>query len=162
MFEPRALDELFPKWSEQQGEGQAFADLPLRQKATADRFYMLTQGSSIRLPNPPQMKNRGKNYIISLRCVREEAAAARPQAGVTAAASQAQLYDQCSICSRLQWLWAPTSSSMRDTADRTVGVIIEQLRDLALTQKHQAAFESKRVVSAAIWQTAMRFHCVAV
>lgn len=66
VFEPRALDELFPKWSEQQGEGQAFADLPLRQKATADRFYMLTQGSSIRLPNPPQMKNRGKNYIISL------------------------------------------------------------------------------------------------
>jgi hypothetical protein len=30
-------------------------------------FYMLTKGSSIWLPTPPQMKNKGKNYIISLR-----------------------------------------------------------------------------------------------
>jgi electron-transferring-flavoprotein dehydrogenase len=67
VFEPRALDELFPGWAEKRGEGEPFADLPLRQQATADRFYMLTQGSSIRLPNPPQMKNKGKNYIISLR-----------------------------------------------------------------------------------------------
>jgi electron-transferring-flavoprotein dehydrogenase len=67
VFEPRALDELFPGWAEQRGEGQTFADLPLRQQATADRFYMLTKNRSVRLPNPPQMKNKGKNYIISLR-----------------------------------------------------------------------------------------------
>jgi len=32
---------------------------------------MLTKGSSIRLPNPPQMKNKGKNYVISLRWGRD-------------------------------------------------------------------------------------------
>jgi electron-transferring-flavoprotein dehydrogenase len=68
VFEPRALDELFPDWKTKQQAGEeGFADLPIRQQVTKDKFYMLTKGSSIRLPNPPQMKNKGKNYVISLR-----------------------------------------------------------------------------------------------
>lgn len=68
VFEPTALDELFPDWKQKQQAGDdEFTDLPLRQVATSDRFYMLTRGSSIRLPTPPQMKNRNKNYVISLR-----------------------------------------------------------------------------------------------
>lgn len=70
VFEPRALDELFPDWKTKQQAGEeGFADLPIRQQVTKDKFYMLTKGSSIRLPNPPQMKNKGKNYVISLRWV---------------------------------------------------------------------------------------------
>jgi len=34
---------------------------------TQDKFYLLTKNGSIRLPNPPQMKNKKKNYVISLR-----------------------------------------------------------------------------------------------
>ena len=68
MFEPRALDELFPDWKAKQQAGEeGFADLPINQQVTKDRFYVLTKGSSIRMPTPPQMKNRGKNYVISLR-----------------------------------------------------------------------------------------------
>lgn len=69
VFEPRAFNELFPDWKEKRDKGEAFTDLPLTQQVTADRFYMLTKGSSIRLPNPPQMNNKRKNYVISLRWV---------------------------------------------------------------------------------------------
>jgi electron-transferring-flavoprotein dehydrogenase len=68
VFEPRAFDELFKDWKAKQEAGEdGFADLPIRQQVTKDKFYMLTKGSSIRLPTPPQMKNKGKNYVISLR-----------------------------------------------------------------------------------------------
>jgi electron-transferring-flavoprotein dehydrogenase len=57
VFETRALDELIPDWKDK--------GAPLTIKATEDRFMFLTKTGSIRLPNPPQMHNRG-NYIISL------------------------------------------------------------------------------------------------
>eukprot|EP00775_Hariotina_reticulata_P005691 gene5691-5929_t len=67
VFEPTALDELFPNWRDKQKAGEeGFADLPLRQIVTRDKFYLLTKNGSIRLPNPPQMKNKKKNYVISL------------------------------------------------------------------------------------------------
>jgi electron-transferring-flavoprotein dehydrogenase len=57
VFEPRALDELFPDWRDK--------GAPLNTPATEDRFLYLTPTRSYRLPTPPQMHNRG-NYIISL------------------------------------------------------------------------------------------------
>ena len=57
VFEPRALDELFPDWKER--------GAPLATPATDDRFLFLNQSRAFRLPTPPQMHNRG-NYIISL------------------------------------------------------------------------------------------------
>jgi electron-transferring-flavoprotein dehydrogenase len=56
-FEPTALDELFPDWHER--------GAPLHTPATDDRFLLLTQRKSWKLPTPPQMHSRG-NYIISL------------------------------------------------------------------------------------------------
>jgi electron-transferring-flavoprotein dehydrogenase len=57
VFEPRALDELFPDWRER--------GAPLATPAAEDRFLFLTRGRAFRLPTPPQMRNHG-NYIISL------------------------------------------------------------------------------------------------
>lgn len=57
VFEPRALDELFPEWRTM--------DAPLKVPATEDRFLFLTRASALRLPTPPTMNNHG-NYIISL------------------------------------------------------------------------------------------------
>src|SRR5690349_3017146 len=57
VFDPIALDELLPDWKDQ--------GAPLLTPATEDRFLLLTEGSSFRLPTPPQMHNRG-NYVISL------------------------------------------------------------------------------------------------
>jgi electron-transferring-flavoprotein dehydrogenase len=57
VFEPRALNELFPDWRER--------GAPLNTPATDDRFLYLTKNRALRLPTPPQMHNHG-NYIISL------------------------------------------------------------------------------------------------
>src|SRR5947199_122689 len=57
VFEPRALNELFPDWNER--------GAPLNTPATDDRFLYLTKNRALRLPTPPQMHNHG-NFIISL------------------------------------------------------------------------------------------------
>jgi electron-transferring-flavoprotein dehydrogenase len=57
VFEPKALNELIPDWREKSA--------PLHVMAKEDRFQLLTKTAAIRLPNPPQMHNKG-NYIISL------------------------------------------------------------------------------------------------
>src|SRR5947208_2291857 len=57
VLEPRALNELLPDW---QARGA-----PLNTPAQDDRFLLLTQNKSFRLPTPPQMHNHG-NYIVSL------------------------------------------------------------------------------------------------
>lgn len=57
VFEPRALNELFPDWRER--------GAPLQTKAKSDRFLFLTEKRAFRMPTPPQMHNKG-NYIISL------------------------------------------------------------------------------------------------
>ena len=54
---PIALRELFPDLSEQ--------ELPLRGRVEREAVYLLTSGSSVRLPTPPTMKNHG-NYIASI------------------------------------------------------------------------------------------------
>ncbi len=57
VLDPRALDELIPEWKDR--------GAPLNTPAREDRLFLLTERRAIRLPIPPQMKNRG-NYIISL------------------------------------------------------------------------------------------------
>ena len=57
VLEPRALDELIPDWRER--------GAPLTTPVTEDRFLLLTGSRAIRLPTPPQMRNRG-NYVASL------------------------------------------------------------------------------------------------
>ncbi len=61
VFEPTALDELFPNWKE--------LGAPVATSVTGDDFYYLrSQEKSIKTPNiliPSPMKNHG-NYIISL------------------------------------------------------------------------------------------------
>ena len=60
VIDPVALNRLIPDWKEK--------GAPLDTPVAEDRFYFLTKGSSIRLPNfamPPLMSNHG-NYIVSL------------------------------------------------------------------------------------------------
>lgn len=63
VFEPKALDELFPKWREMDNGP------PLETEAGDDTFLVLTSDKkSISIPHilhPPQLNNKG-NYIISL------------------------------------------------------------------------------------------------
>lgn len=58
VLQPTALDELLPGWREDE-------ECPVKQPATASRFYYLTQQRALRLPNPPQMSHKG-NFVISL------------------------------------------------------------------------------------------------
>jgi len=57
VLEPRALDELLPDWKA--------LGAPIDTPAREDRFLYLTAKRAIRLPTPPQMRNRG-NWIVSL------------------------------------------------------------------------------------------------
>ncbi len=57
VFEPKALNELFPDWQTLKA--------PLNTKATHDKFLLLSQKEAFSFPTPPQMQNKG-NYIISL------------------------------------------------------------------------------------------------
>jgi electron-transferring-flavoprotein dehydrogenase len=57
VIQTNALEELFPNWLENPPE-------PVT-PAKKDRMRFLTQGSSIPIPAPPQMHNKG-NHILSL------------------------------------------------------------------------------------------------
>jgi electron-transferring-flavoprotein dehydrogenase len=57
VFEPRALNELFPYWRTM--------DAPLKVPAADDHFMFMTATKAFRLPTPPPMNNHG-NFIISL------------------------------------------------------------------------------------------------
>ncbi|KAI3438297.1 hypothetical protein D9Q98_000731 [Chlorella vulgaris] len=58
VLQPTALDELLPEWRQDEA-------CPIKQPATASRFYYLGRRWALRLPNPPQMKHKG-NYVVSL------------------------------------------------------------------------------------------------
>ena len=62
VLEPRALDELIPDWRER--------GAPLTTPAAEDRFLLLTGSRAIRLPTPPQMRNRG-NYVAPTKFLRK-------------------------------------------------------------------------------------------
>ncbi|TVU32011.1 hypothetical protein EJB05_23727, partial [Eragrostis curvula] len=55
VFEPRALDELIPKWRQE--------DAPIRIPVSSDKFWLLTKNQAWTLPSP--FENKG-NYVISL------------------------------------------------------------------------------------------------
>ena len=54
---PRAFRELFPDLTDK--------DFPFRSPVEGERVYFLTEGSALRIPTPPPMKNHG-NYISSI------------------------------------------------------------------------------------------------
>ena len=58
VMDPIALNELFPDWKK--------IGAPLNVLANEDKFLFFTQKHSISLPIPHYMKNKQKNYIISL------------------------------------------------------------------------------------------------
>ena len=60
VIDPSALDVLLPDWRSE--------DTPIKTAVADDRFYMLSAGGALRLPNalmPPLMSNHG-NFIVSL------------------------------------------------------------------------------------------------
>ena len=60
VIDPSALDLLLPDWRSE--------DTPIKTAVADDRFYMLSAGGALRLPNalmPPLMNNHG-NFIVSL------------------------------------------------------------------------------------------------
>lgn len=62
VFEPRALDELFPDWRTMDNGP------PMDTEAKDDEFLVLSETGSLSIPHilhPPQLNNKG-NYIISL------------------------------------------------------------------------------------------------
>ncbi|RMY67372.1 hypothetical protein D0863_07833 [Hortaea werneckii] len=61
VIEPSALNELLPDWNSEDNPDR-FEDVT---PATTDKMRFLTKNSSIPIPAPPQMHNKG-NYIISL------------------------------------------------------------------------------------------------
>ncbi len=60
VIDPAGLDRLLPEWRSE--------DTPIKTPVTDDRFYWLSAGGALRLPNfmmPPLMSNHG-NFIVSL------------------------------------------------------------------------------------------------
>ena len=60
VIDPVGLDRLLPEWRSE--------DTPIKTAVTDDRFYWLSAGGALRLPNfamPPLMSNHG-NFIVSL------------------------------------------------------------------------------------------------
>jgi len=60
VIDPVGIDRLLPEWRNE--------DTPIKTAVTDDRFYMLSETNSLRLPNfmmPPLMGNHG-NFIVSL------------------------------------------------------------------------------------------------
>ena len=60
VIDPVGLDKLLPEWRNE--------ETPIKTAVTDDRFYYLTEGGALRLPNilmPPLMGNHG-NFIVSL------------------------------------------------------------------------------------------------
>ncbi|KAI8448992.1 hypothetical protein BY996DRAFT_6419018 [Phakopsora pachyrhizi] len=58
MIETRALYKLLPDWNDWEA--------PLKQIATLNSLKFLTSNLAYPLSHPPQTKNAGKNYLISL------------------------------------------------------------------------------------------------
>lgn len=67
VLEPKAWRELFPDL-ELLTEDPHSIPLPedMVTRVTLDKMRFLTKSSSFFLPEPPQLKNKGKNYIVSL------------------------------------------------------------------------------------------------
>jgi electron-transferring-flavoprotein dehydrogenase len=65
VIEPRAFKELFPD-SELTEENGIPLPLDIITKVTSDHMKYLTKTAAFPLPEPPQLANKGKNFIVSL------------------------------------------------------------------------------------------------
>lgn len=65
VIEPQAFKELFPD-SELTEENGIPLPLDIITKVTSDHMKYLTKTASFPLPEPPQLANKGKNFIVSL------------------------------------------------------------------------------------------------
>lgn len=65
VIEPQAFKELFPE-SELTEENGIPLPLDIITKVTSDHMKYLTPNSAFPLPEPPQLTNKGKNFIVSL------------------------------------------------------------------------------------------------
>lgn len=61
VLEPRALDELLPDWREDMPEMTTLVE--------SEGMKFLTEKLALPVPEPPQMVNKNKNYIVSLSAV---------------------------------------------------------------------------------------------
>jgi electron-transferring-flavoprotein dehydrogenase len=66
VLEPRALNELFPEILEETGNNIPLPDELVTLVKEDHMKFLFENGMAINLPEPPQMKNAGKNYIASL------------------------------------------------------------------------------------------------
>ncbi len=57
VINPKALRELFPELTDK--------DFPFRRPVTQEKVFFMSEGSALRLPTPPTMKNHG-NYVASI------------------------------------------------------------------------------------------------
>lgn len=83
VLEPQAWRELFPDL-EFLNEDPYSIPLPedMVTKVTLDKMRFLTKSSSFFLPEPPQLKNKGKNFIVSLNQVVQHLAEQAAELGV--------------------------------------------------------------------------------
>lgn len=113
VLEPRALKELFPDSS---------AKIPLPKdivtEVTTDQMRYLTDEYSIPLPEPPQMKNKGKNFIVSLGQVVQHLASEAEALGV-------EVYPSVS-CAEL--VYSDDNSRLVGVATKDMGVAKDGLR----------------------------------
>lgn len=107
VLEPRALKELFPDLDH---EGIPLPD-ELVTKVTRDLMKYLTQEYAFPLPEPPQMKNTGKNYIVSLNEVVKYLAEQAEELGV-------ELYPSISVSELIY----DDSDAVKGVATRDMGI----------------------------------------
>ncbi|QNP95846.1 YALIA101S04e09428g1_1 [Yarrowia lipolytica] len=74
VLEPRALDELIPEWRDDPPEPMTLV--------TEETMRFFTKKWAIPIPEPPQMHNKGKNYIVSLNQVTKWLAEKAEEVGV--------------------------------------------------------------------------------
>ena len=106
VFEPRALDELLPEWRDD-------PTCPITAcPVTKDRFYLLTKRHKIWMPTPPQMRGKGKNYVVSLSQVTRWLACKAEELGV-------EIYSGFAGSSLM---YSPDGSVVRGVRTNEVGV----------------------------------------
>ncbi|ODV81613.1 ETF-ubiquinone oxidoreductase [Suhomyces tanzawaensis NRRL Y-17324] len=111
VLEPRALTELFPDSELTNETGGIPLPPDLVTKVTKDSMKFLTQEYAYPLPEPPQMANHGKNFIVSLNNVVKYLSEQAEELGV-------ELYPGISVSE----LVYNTDGSVRGVATQDMGI----------------------------------------
>lgn len=108
VIEPQAFRELFPEEAEDSG-------IPLPEElvtlVTEDHMKYLTEEFAFPLPEPPQLANRGKNYIVSLSSVVQHLSEKAEELGV-------ELYPGISVSELIY----DEESNLRGVATKDMGI----------------------------------------